>query len=61
MGLWAGLVFACAFTLSEKGEMGRIEGSIGMGAAFALAPLAHVARLLAKGLYLIVGGGAAAV
>lgn len=60
IGFWAGLVLACAFTLSEKGVIGRMEGNIGMGAAFALVPLAQVARLLAKGLYLTVDGAAAA-
>jgi hypothetical protein len=35
-----------ALTVLDKGEMGRIDGKIGMGAAFDGRPFAHVARLL---------------
>ena len=36
-------------TASESGETGRIEGKIGIGAAFEGTPFVHVARLLALG------------
>ena len=44
------LSFACAVTEAEKGDIGRMEGNIGIGAALlALVPLAQVARLFANG------------
>ena len=48
----------------ENGEIGRIEGSIGIGAAFVGAlPLVQVARLEPKGRYLdvVAGSGVASV
>ena len=52
--MWAlrllALLCACAVTVSEKGDMGRIEGNIGMGAALAeVIPFVQVALLFANG------------
>lgn len=41
--------------MSEKGDIGRIDGRMGIGAAFeGFVPFVQVARLLANGRYLAV-------
>lgn len=55
-------MFACAVTASENGDIGRMDGKIGMGAPVAgVVLLVHVARLLANGRDLVVTVGAATV
>ena len=49
-------------TVFENGEIGRMDGRIGMGAAFVdVGPLFHVARLLANGRSLLAAEDCAAV
>lgn len=55
-------VCACAVTVAENGEMGRIDGKIGIGAAFAgFVPWVQVALLFANGRALMVAFGSGAM